>query len=91
MEAMRMRDGYIETHLLTKEGIFDKVMQGQHLTSEEKAFVLNGYRPVGAVPARTGEAVNRDGAGPAFSAAVACVRSSEGVVCRASRGPRWPR
>lgn len=91
MEAMRMRDGHIEANLLTKEGIFDKVMQGQHLTSEEKAFVLNGYRPVGAVPARTGEVANRDGAGPASSTAVACVRIGEGAVSRAPRGPRWPR
>ena len=32
--------------VLTKEAIYDKVMQGQHLTAAEKEFVRNGYRVI---------------------------------------------
>ena len=64
MDVIHVDDSDTTACPLTKEGIFEKVMWGRHLTSAEKAFVLNAYRPL---PVRSADAVHLDGAGQASS------------------------
>lgn len=55
--AMELRE---DEPTLTKDMIFDKVMRGEHLTAEEKRFVLDGYRTTRNSAATNGQTAARD-------------------------------
>lgn len=49
---------------LTKDMIFEKVIRGQHLTAEEKEFVLNGYKVVAHVAEHADVCIVTNGTAP---------------------------